>query len=127
MTPATLMAALRFVRLRSRDTAGRSQALFQLEKLSHEVKVRTYDRPCVFHQFVRLDHRETLVPHYVRDGDRRTTRNAGLTMHQDAATGFPCFLDEIEGFLEVLLQILMSRIRCRYLPVGDASFLVITR
>lgn len=35
--------------------------------------------------------------------------------------------DEFERFLEVLLEVLMTRVRGRYLPVRDTSLLVVAR
>ena len=80
MRPTTLVATLRFLRGGS-HTAGRPQTLLELQQLPHEVQVRADDWPRVLHKFVRLHHRQALVPHYVRDRDRRAARHSCLTVH----------------------------------------------
>lgn len=81
-----------FVVRRANDVAGRPQTLLELKKLTHEVQIRTDDRTRVLHQFIRVHHRQSLVPHYVSNCDRGTARNASLTVHQHAASGLPRFL-----------------------------------
>lgn len=89
MTPAALVTARLFV-LRRAAVGSCFQGLLQVQELPHEIQVGTYDRARVLHHFVRLDHRQTHVSHYVGDGDCRTARNTRLAMHEDSAAGFSC-------------------------------------
>ena len=92
MTPVTLMTSLWLAFRACWYTTVCSQSLLQFQKLSHEVEIWTYYRARIFHEFVRLDHRHTLVSHYVRDCYRCASRYTRLTVNQYAATGFSGFL-----------------------------------
>lgn len=56
---------------------------------------------------VRFQQGDGLVTHDVGYGDCRTTADSGLAMQQHCGTFFPGVLNEFEGLLEVLLDVLV--------------------
>uniref|UniRef100_A0A182QNQ1 Uncharacterized protein n=1 Tax=Anopheles farauti TaxID=69004 RepID=A0A182QNQ1_9DIPT len=76
----------------SGDGEDGGDILLQLEQLTHEVEVGRDDGTGELHQLVCFQQRKTLVAHHVRDRDRGTAADAGLTVEQHSRTLFPGFL-----------------------------------
>lgn len=98
------------------------QILLQLQQLAHEVEVRRDDGAGQFHHLVRFQQGHGLVPHDVGYGNGGTAADAGLTVEQHGGTFFPGVLNEFEGLLEVLLDVLVRGVAGRDLLVFQARF-----
>lgn len=84
--------------------------MLQFQQLSHEVQIRRNDGPDHLYQLVRFQQGHGFVAHDVRDGDRGTAADSGLTVQQHGGASFAGVLDEIVRLLKVLLNVLMGRI-----------------
>lgn len=71
---------------------------------------------------VRFQQGDGLVTHDVGNGDRRTTTDSGLAMQQHGGTSFPGVLNEFEGLLEVLLDVLVRGVAGWDLLILQARF-----
>lgn len=71
---------------------------------------------------VGFQQRDGLVAHDVGYRNRSATADTGLTVQQHGGTSFPGILNEFEGLLEVLLDVLVWRITGRDLLVLQTGF-----
>lgn len=94
-------------RRRRLQLSVRDQILFQLQQLTHEVEVRRDDWTGKLHHLVGFQQRDGLVAHDVGYRNRSATADTGLTVQQHGGTFFPGILNEFEGLLEVLLDVLV--------------------